>query len=50
MIVADRLTDLADDAMTDPADVARLVATVLDLPNTASVSEIAVNCQAEEFY
>jgi NAD(P)-dependent dehydrogenase (short-subunit alcohol dehydrogenase family) len=40
----------ADDTMTSPAEIARLVATALDLPNTASVAEIAVNCQAEELY
>jgi NAD(P)-dependent dehydrogenase (short-subunit alcohol dehydrogenase family) len=44
------LTDRAEAALTSPADVARLVAMVLDLPNTASVAELAVNCQAEELY
>ena len=33
--------------MTQPADVAQLVEVTLDLPNTASVAEIAVNWQAE---
>jgi NAD(P)-dependent dehydrogenase (short-subunit alcohol dehydrogenase family) len=44
------LTDRAEAALTSPADVARLVAMVLNLPNTASVAELAVNCQAEELY
>lgn len=44
------LTDRTEAEMTRPSDVAGLVATVLDLPNTASVAELAVNCQAEELY
>lgn len=44
------LTDRSDAAMSAPADVASLVATLLDLPNSASVAELAVNCQAEELY
>lgn len=48
--MARALTDRAEAAMTSPADLAGLVATVLDLPNTASVAELAVNCQAEELY
>ncbi len=44
------ITPRADDEMTDPADVAALVSLALALPNTASVAELAVNCQAEELY
>ncbi len=44
------LTDREAATMTDPADVARLVAMAIDLPNTASLAELAVNCQAEELY
>jgi NAD(P)-dependent dehydrogenase (short-subunit alcohol dehydrogenase family) len=44
------LTDRDAAEMTDPADLARLVATVLNLPNSASVAELSVNCQAEELY
>ena len=33
--------------MTDPNDLAELVATVLALPNTASVAELLVNCRDE---
>lgn len=34
--------------MTDPADLAELVATVLALPNTASIAELLVNCRLED--
>ena len=33
--------------MTQPEDVAEMVLTVLRLPNSASVSELAVNCNLE---
>lgn len=48
--MARALTDRAPDAMTDPADLARIVAMILDLPNQASVAEFAVNCQLEESF
>lgn len=35
------------DAMSSPADVASLIATVLCLPNTATIGEILVNCRVE---
>jgi NAD(P)-dependent dehydrogenase (short-subunit alcohol dehydrogenase family) len=38
---------LSEAEMTNPADLAKLVALVLDLPNTASVSEIPVNALLE---
>jgi NAD(P)-dependent dehydrogenase (short-subunit alcohol dehydrogenase family) len=41
------VTDPPAEAMTDPADLARLVATVIELPNTASVAELLVNCRYE---
>lgn len=44
------ITPRADAEMTDPADLAALVSMILSLPNTASVAELAVNCQAEELY
>ncbi len=34
--------------MTDPADLAELVATVLALPNTAAIAELLVNCRLED--
>lgn len=34
--------------MTDPADLAALVASVIALPNTASVAELIVNCRLED--
>jgi NADP-dependent 3-hydroxy acid dehydrogenase YdfG len=41
------VTDVPHDQMTDPADLARLVATVIALPNTAAVAELLVNCRYE---
>ena len=38
---------ITPDKMIDPADLAELVATVIALPNTASVSELLVNCRLE---
>ena len=37
----------ADEQMTQPEDVARIAAMLLDLPNEASVAEFAVNCVLE---
>jgi NAD(P)-dependent dehydrogenase (short-subunit alcohol dehydrogenase family) len=34
--------------MTDPKDLAELVATIISLPNTASVAELLVNCRLED--
>jgi len=42
-----RVTDLPHEQMTDPVDLARLVATVVALPNTAAVAELLVNCRYE---
>lgn len=39
---------IAAEAMTDPADLAALVATLIALPNTASVAELIVNCRLED--
>jgi NAD(P)-dependent dehydrogenase (short-subunit alcohol dehydrogenase family) len=41
------VTDLPRDQITDPADLAKLVATVVALPNTAAVAELLVNCRYE---
>lgn len=38
---------IAPENMIDPADLAELVATVIALPNTASVPELLVNCRFE---
>lgn len=38
------------DTMTRPEDVARLVSLALDLPNSASVAEMSVNCRDGETY
>ena len=36
--------------MTQPADVGRIVALALDLPNSCSVSEIPINCELDLAY
>jgi NAD(P)-dependent dehydrogenase (short-subunit alcohol dehydrogenase family) len=41
------VTAVPREAMIQPAAIAQLVATVLTLPNTASVAEIPVNCVLE---
>lgn len=41
-------TQIAAELMTNPADLAELVATVIALPNTASVAELLVNCRLED--
>lgn len=42
------VTSVPRDRMTDPADLAALVETLLLLPNTASVAELLVNCRHED--
>ncbi len=42
------LTEIDMNAVTQPAEVARIVALVLDLPNQASISEIPINWTLEE--
>jgi NAD(P)-dependent dehydrogenase (short-subunit alcohol dehydrogenase family) len=42
------ITDRPAAQMTQAADLARVIAMLLDLPNEASVAEFAVNCQLEE--
>lgn len=48
--MARQITDRDDAAMTDPAELADVVAMLIGLSNTASVAEFAVNCQLEEQY
>ena len=45
--VATDMMDPDDDTITQPEDVADLVATVMALPNTASVSELLIGCRLE---
>lgn len=45
--MANRVGALSPEAMTQPEDVADLVATILSLPNTAHVNEVTVNCSLE---
>lgn len=42
------VTKVARHEMTAPADLAALIATVIALPNTASVAELMVNCRLED--
>lgn len=44
------LTSFPAEAMTQPEDLARIVSLVLDLPNTASVAELAINAILEESF
>jgi NADP-dependent 3-hydroxy acid dehydrogenase YdfG len=39
---------VAAELMSDPADIAELVATVIALPNTAAIAELLVNCRLED--
>lgn len=41
---------LSQEEMTRPEDLARLVALIVQLPNTASISELAVNCAYEAMF
>ena len=45
--VATDMMDPDDDTITQPEDVADLVATLIALPNTASVSELLITCSLE---
>ena len=42
------VTDRAPETMTQPDDLARIVAFVLDLPNTASIATLPINSTLEE--
>ncbi len=44
------VSGLPPGAMTQPHEIARIVALLLDLPNTASVAEVPVNCLLEEAF
>jgi len=48
--MAREVSDRDEKTMTDPRDLARIIAMLLDLPNEASVAEFAVNCQLEESF
>lgn len=45
--MAQALVELDPSAMTQPEDLARIIRLVIELPNTASVAELAVNCGIE---
>ena len=48
--MARSVTDLPPEAMTQPEDLARIVALILELPNTASVAEIPINALLDNSY
>lgn len=48
--MATSISDRDPGLMTDPRDLARIIAMLIDLPNEASVAEFAVNCQLEESF
>jgi hypothetical protein len=50
VIMATGITDMDTSEMTQPEDVAELVATLIALPNTASVPEITVNWRYEGIF
>lgn len=45
-----RVSDMAPEAMTQPEDIARLVAMALDLPNSASLAELNVNASLDVYF
>ncbi len=48
--MAAAITEFPPQQMTQPSDIARMVELALDLPNTASVAEMAVTCRREAHY
>ncbi|MFD2741615.1 SDR family NAD(P)-dependent oxidoreductase [Sulfitobacter aestuarii] len=42
------VTDLTPEEMTQPEDVAAMVRLALDMPNTAALAEMTVNCELED--
>jgi len=44
------IADLEPQAMTQPEDLALLIANTIAMPNTASVAEILVNCRHEDLF
>ena len=42
------VTNWPREKMSDPLDIAELIATVLRLPNTATIAELLVNCRLED--
>lgn len=42
------VTKIPHDQMTDPTDLAHLIRTTVELPNTAAIAELLVNCVQED--
>jgi NADP-dependent 3-hydroxy acid dehydrogenase YdfG len=48
--MARELVDLDPEAMIQPADLARIVRLIIELPNSSSIAELPINCQLEDSY
>jgi len=48
--MAAAIADLEPQAMTQPEDLALLIANTIAMPNTASVAEMLVNCRHEDLF
>ncbi|APX26258.1 hypothetical protein Ga0080559_TMP5158 (plasmid) [Salipiger profundus] len=48
--MARAITETDPVEMTQASDLAELIRTAIELPNTASVAELSVNCQLEELF
>jgi NAD(P)-dependent dehydrogenase (short-subunit alcohol dehydrogenase family) len=46
--MAASLADLEPSAMTQPRDIATIIANTIELPNSASMAELLVNCRFED--
>ncbi|MEI4488558.1 SDR family NAD(P)-dependent oxidoreductase [Frigidibacter sp. MR17.14] len=46
--MTDAVTKISRAEMTDPETIATLIRTVIELPNTAAVAELLVNCRQED--
>ncbi|WP_186128863.1 SDR family NAD(P)-dependent oxidoreductase [Burkholderia gladioli] len=44
------IADLPAEAMTQPEDIARLVANTIEMPDSASIAELLVNCRHEDLF
>ncbi|ALK34344.1 SDR family NAD(P)-dependent oxidoreductase [Burkholderia plantarii] len=44
------IADLPAEAMTQPDDIARLVANTIEMPDSASIAELLVNCRHEDLF
>lgn len=50
MAQTSKFCQLTSEAMTQPEDVAKLIKTIIELPNTASISELIINAECGQFF